>query len=314
MKIVYFVSSTHPYERAIYPGVGPLLARSFDWPTAFISDIGETQFDVGIVDNRLEKGDVTALEKYLARDAKLRSPILFRISDPDMPRSTNGNIRFIFQQADKPSVHYATVYQPEGALLEFAHSLRSSVLVDLPYPYDKTRELDLDVAYRKRAVFLSGAAGKRVYPLRQLLRRQRHWNICLRSRIFDLTHPGYPEHSSEPRHEFTHERYVTLASRFTHFFLCPSIYEIELMKFLECAYAGCVPFGQCAKTLTAYMGVCFISYSGRSQDIAKELTAPLDELRYRAMEYRKIMWTIRAPQTILARLKEQIRHSILRHM
>lgn len=314
MKIVYFISSTHPYERAIYPGVGPLLARAFDWPVAFISDIGETQFDVAIVDNRLERGDVPALEKYLARPAKFRAPILFRLSDPEMPKSSNENVRFIFEQADKPNVHFATVYQPEGALLKFAQSLRSSVLVDLPYPYDETRELDAEFAGRKRAIFLSGASGKRVYPLRHQLRRQRRWNPFLRARVFDLPHPGYPDTSSETRHGFTHDRYIGLAATFTHFFLCPSIYEIELMKFLECAYAGCVPIGRCAKTLATEIGACVTPYSGNSRHIAKELSAPMDELSYRAMEYRRIMKNLRAPHTIIAKLEEQIRHGVFARM
>ena len=31
LRIVYFHSDTHPYERAIYPGVGPAFARPIGW-------------------------------------------------------------------------------------------------------------------------------------------------------------------------------------------------------------------------------------------------------------------------------------------
>lgn len=311
MKIVYFVSSTHPYERAIYPGVGPSFANALGWPVAKLNDIASIQFDVGIIDNRLEVGDVRDLQDFLTVSYDRRSPVFFRVSDPDMPRAKNQNIRFIFDQANRPGVHYVSAYQPEGALLEFSRTLRSSRLIELPYPYDPSRELEIDFASRIRGVFVSGAASKRIYPLRHRIRSQRHWNPFLRRRVFDLPHPGYPEQLEQPRHMITHDRYVRLASCFTHFFLCPSIYQIELMKFVECAYAGCVPIGLPAKSILPFVSACFSNYSGRPFSTFSNLRLALIDLQQRALEYRSVMRKIRSTHTLRETFERDVRVVVL---
>jgi len=216
MRVAYFSSDTHPYHLAIYPGVGPAFARPLGWPALPLSQLASGACDVAVVDNRLEAPDVALLEALLERPAAERPPIFFRISDPDMPRSDNANVRFIFRQANRPGVHFATTYDPAGPFLDFVRSLSQSKVVPLPYAYDATRELNLGLAGRSRRIFLSGARNKALYPLRHKIRRQSKWSPLGRLMVFDLRHPGYPE-AAPLRHNVTHERFIAMATRFAFF-------------------------------------------------------------------------------------------------
>lgn len=306
MEIVYFHSDTHPYEKAIYPGVGPAFAKPLGWRTEKLSRLSQAAYDVAVVDNRLEPGDVTALKAFLVRPARSRQPLFFRISDPEMPLSDNPQVQFIFQQRDTPGVHYATTYDPAGPFLDFTRSLRASRVVHLPFAYDASREVEVDLASRQRRLFLSGAHNGVLYPVRYRLRRRRRWNPLLRFRVYDLRHPGYPEQQTL-RHNITHGRFVDLASRFTHFFLCRTRYDIEIMKFVECAYAGSVPVGVPAASIRAVADGTFRRYSGRVTELVADLDAQLAELQQRAAEYRRRMRALRDPEVIKAAFEAQVR-------
>lgn len=299
LRIVYFYSDTHPYEKAIYPGVGPAFARPLGWETRPISGLIDGNFDAGIVDNRLEDGDVDHLMRYLALPEVARSAIFFRVSDPDMPDSPNPNVRFIFDCADIAGVHYATTYDPEGPFLTFTSRLKTSRIVRLPYAYDSSREVDLPISGRSRRLFLSGSSSRGLYPVRHALRRRRRWSPLLRYLVHDLKHPGYPEHGKLPRHDITHDRFVALAARFTHFFLCGTRFNVELMKYVECAYAGSVPVGVPANSLSIAAKNCFRPYTARTFDLVGDLRQPIGKLAERAAAYRAAMRELRSPARII---------------
>jgi hypothetical protein len=299
LRIIYFYSDTHPYEKAIYPGVGPAFARPLGWEVRPISGLDAGDFDIGVVDNRLEQADVARLRRYLEHPARGRPPIFFRISDPDMPDAANPNVRFIFDCADLPGVHYATTYDPEGPFLAFTTRLKISGIARLPFAYDSAREIDAPLRGRSRRLFLSGANWRGLYPVRYALRRRRRWSPLLRYLVHDLEHPGYPEQGKPPRHDITHDRFVALAARFTRFFLCGTRFNVELMKYVECAYAGSVPVGVPANSLSAAAKRCFRPHTARSLDLMSDLREPISELESRAAAYRDAMRELRSPPRIV---------------
>ncbi|CDX33950.1 hypothetical protein MPLA_1690027 [Mesorhizobium sp. ORS 3359] len=299
LRIIYFHSDTHPYEKAIYPGVGPAFARPLGWEVRPISGLDAGDFDTGVMDNRLEQADVERLRRYLEHPAKWRPPIFFRISDPDMPDSANPNVRFIFDCADLPGVHYATTYDPEGPFLAFTKRLKISGVARLPFAYDSAREIDAPLRGRSRRLFLSGASSRDLYPVRYALRRRRRWSPLLRYLVYDLQHPGYPEQGKPQRHDITHERFIALAARSTHFFLCGTRFNVELMKYVECAYAGSVPVGVPANSLSAAAKRCFQPHTGRSRDLVRDLYEPISRLENRAVAYRDAMRELRSPSRIV---------------
>jgi hypothetical protein len=305
LRVIYFHSDTHPYDKAIYPGVGPAFARPLGWEARPISGMDGGDFDTGVVDNRLEQADVARLRRYLEYPAKCRRPIFFRISDPDMPDTLNPSVRFIFDCADLPGVHYATTYDPEGPFLAFTRRLKASGVARLPFAYDSSREIDAPLRGRSRRLFLSGANSRELYPVRYALRRRRRWSPLLRHLIHDLEHPGYPEQGKPQRHDITHDRFVALAARFTHFLLCGTRFNVELMKYVECAYAGSVPVGVPANSLSAAAKRCFRPYTVRSRDLVSDLREPILGLEERAAAYRDAMRELRSPSRIVGEFVAQ---------
>jgi len=306
MEIVYFVSDTHRYEETIYFGVGPPFGAAFGWRVEPISRLSSCQCDVGVVDNRLETGDVNSIEAFLSQPARLRFPIFFRISDPDMPLSANPRVQFIFACGDREGVHFATTYDPEGPFKSFVDGLKRSRVVHLPYPYEQKREIDVDLGQRSRRVFLSGARDARLYPLRDSLQRQRKWNPLLRLAVHDLAHPGYPDTDAKLTHSVVRDRFVEYATKYTHFFLCPTVYESELAKYLECAYAGSVPIGLAPKTLAASVKDCFLTWRGTAQELNRAVRAELGDMRPLAFQYRAKMRALRDPGTLVKNFEEGV--------
>jgi hypothetical protein len=306
MNIVYFLSPRHPYETVIYSGVGPRYAQIFGWPTASLETIAKADCDIGIIDNRLMNTDLDLIDVFLAQRQR-RFPIFFKLSDPDMPTYREEVTRYIFRQANVPGVHYISIYDPEGPLQDFMATLSRSHVLRLPFPYDAKQEVECEFDDRRRAVFLSGSADPRpLYPLRSRLRRQIWVNPLLRLVVTDLPHPGYPERGEAPRHDLVFERFVRRAAQYSHFFLCPTRYRSELMKFVECAYAGCVPIGEAPNSLKDHVGRCFISYSGHPMQLFKSVMSTRGEMQARAAEYRSIVRTLRDPARLVASFKEQI--------
>ena len=311
MEIAYFISAFHPYEKAIYAGVGPSFARPFGWRVETIERLGETVCDFGIIDNRLEPEDLPIIESFLARPLRQRFPICFRLSDTDQPRQQHQTgIGFIFSKANTPGVHFVLTYEPKGPMLEFTQTLTISGVARLSYPYERRREVDRDMADRQRRVFLSGANSAALYPLRASLRGRRIWNPILWWAVSDLKHPGYPKDGMRLAHNIVGDRYVNYASGYSHFFLCPTVYRVELSKYIECAYAGCVPIGQAPTSLHRSIDQYLVPSVGKATELIHALAMDKLELRERAAGYRCMMQSLREPAKLASDLEDQLRHIV----
>lgn len=305
MRKVFFVSRLFPFHLVIYPGSGAGFGRAYGWPVEPIDRIASVDFDVAIVENRLLEGDIATLEAFLTGASRKRA-VFFKMSDPEMPRSRDPGVRYILGKADERDVHYLSVYEPAGPLAAFFAGLRRSRVVAAPFPYETEREVDVPIVGRACRVFLSGARHRRIYPLRESLYRRVAWNPLARRLVDRLPHPGYPDTGKPARHDIIRERYVARASESTHFFLDPSRYRLELMKYLECAYAGSVPFGVPASALPRPASENFVVSGCRTVDLQRAVTMPVDEMEIIAKAYRGAMRTSRNAQALDAALDEQI--------
>jgi hypothetical protein len=310
MRKVFFTSRDFPWHLVIYPGSGPPFGRAYGWTVRPIDEIGAADCDVGIVENRLLAGDVACLERHLAAPGGPRFPLVLKVSDPEMPLSRHEGTRWLFSVADRPGVHYASVYEPAGPLGEFLAARRASKTVRVPFPYDATREVERPFHDRRRRVFLSGAHNRRLYPFREALFRRHAWNPLARAVLHRLPHPGYPDTGATPRHDVVGARYVERAARFTHFLLDPSRYGVELMKYTECAYAGSVPIGRLPSSLTGEVEDAFVATAGSTRDLRRAIRAPREELEALASRYRRALRAARDPRRLDAVLDEQIREAI----
>lgn len=118
-------------------------------------------------------------------------------------------------------------------------------LVILPYPYLDEDEFIIsdDCEEREKSLFLSGADIKDIYPIRCKL-----YDLSEDFLIKTLRHPGYSEsHWSKGKigYEYLKElhNYWFMACTTTH----PDRYD--LLKYVECAEAGCVCVGEVPKML-----------------------------------------------------------------
>jgi hypothetical protein len=305
VKILYFLSSTHPYETVIYPGVGPRYAKTFGWPTLFLDQLSEAECDIGIIDNRLTPSDYGLIDAFLARSKK-RFPVFFKLSDPDMPTYADQTKQFALAKKDFDGVHYLSIYDPAGPLQDFIAALKRSKVFRLPYAYDRSQEVERGFESRRRKVFLSGADSATLYPLRGRMHWRMKTNPLMWFTVTVLKHPGYPEFDPAPRHNIMFERYVEYASQFTHFFLCPSRYRVELMKYVECAYAGCVPIGEPPLSLDEATRHCFIPNAANPVALMREALSDKGEMAARAGVYRDVMRKLRDPGRLERELKNRI--------
>jgi hypothetical protein len=302
---VFFASRRFPFHLVIYPGSGPGFAHGYGWPVEPIDNIASAEFDIAIVENRLVEDDIAVLESFFAGRGR-KMPVFFKMSDPEMPRSRDPGVRYILGKADAPGVHYLSVYRPAGPLADFFAGLRRSQVVTAPFPYEAEREVDTPIAGRARRVFLSGARHRRVYPFRESLYRRVAWNPLARRLVDRLAHPGYPDTGKQARHDIVRERYVARAAASTHFFLDPSRYGVELMKYLECAYAGSVPIGALPAMLPQAAVEPFIVSACRTADLRRALSMPMDDMEAMAAAYRRAMRAARDARTLDVALDGQI--------
>jgi hypothetical protein len=132
----------------------------------------------------------------------------------------------------------------------------------------------------------------------------------LRLAVHDLPHPGYPDLGVRLKHGVVRERFVSYAAAYTHFFLCPSLYESEFAKYLECAYAGSVPIGLLPKSLALSVKDCFLTWCGSTHELLRALAANLDDMRFIASQYRTVLRSLREPAFLVRNFEEQIAASL----
>jgi hypothetical protein len=112
----------------------------------------------------------------------------------------------------------------------------------IPYPYIEDDEITRNTRVANR-VILSGASVKGIYPMREKLYEISNGS-CL---IETLDHPGYSgRYWSSGK---IGNDYIDKLSHY-YFMICTTCNEsYELLKYIECAEAGCIPVGEIPNSL-----------------------------------------------------------------
>ena len=168
---------------------------------------------------------------------------LLRVVDPFVHHRNDNWYRFLFELGAEPNIHYISPYTLTGlSALLYAHNPRK-LIVHAPYTYECSNELPLRHHCRKRGLLISGANDPSLYPLRDQAKRAAALLPAAISGIHRLRHPGYPDIGHSLNHNIIGRTYIQRMAEYTHSFSCSSSYRIELLKYREIAYAGCVPVG-----------------------------------------------------------------------
>jgi hypothetical protein len=182
---------------------------------------------------------------------KLNPKINFivKIVDPLFEHRHHYYYEWLLEVIKNKNVRLLTVYEPKEFTAHIS-SLSVNPAIYIPYPYLEDQELPLyDLAQRKNKIIISGALNRDIYPIRAGI-----WQKSRRSpsRLFYdvLRHPGYSELGKEDRlHKYIGREYIKYLSKYKFMLVCGSRCKIELLKFHECAYSGCLPVGEAPSSL-----------------------------------------------------------------
>lgn len=239
-KVVYIVSDRIDHSKLICDDAGPGYAASMGWGHVALSAFRVSDGQVVVVDNRIQEGEFDSLKELIGSNKNTR--FFLKIVDPCNEHRGESYYNFLFDAVDFGNVFLLSTYQPKELAAELA-GLYKDRFIHLPYPYIRANEIEPEKS-RKNKILISGAMNRAVYPYRYGI-----WLKVTRSvsRVFFkiLKHPGYAEVSDTGKHihTITGKAYINYLSDFKYMLLCPSRCFIELLKFNECAYAGCIPVG-----------------------------------------------------------------------
>jgi len=240
-KIVYILSDHLDYSRLICDDAGPGYANSMGWESIKLADYHQiNNYHIAVVDNRVHENELGLIKKIIEDNASI--PFFLKIVDPFYENRDHPYYNFLSDMAKVGNVYLLSVYEATELTAEISN-LYNDRFITLPYPYLKDKEIN-NVARRKTKILLSGAINNVLYPYRYGIWLKITRNLA---RIFFsiLRHPGYTELDSQlsPAHSVIKDEYIAYLATFKYMLLCPTRCSIELLKFNECAYAGCIPVG-----------------------------------------------------------------------
>lgn len=293
----YLVSARFDYSQWLCADAGPQYAESlglawepFDSQRLAASD----PYTVWVLDPRLQADEVRRLEELAWRFPHLW--LVPRVVDPCWPPEDQNALRNLaFRLARRPRTALLLAYQPAEVTVLLADAFGPNRWFVSPYPYVSARELALG-GKRLHRVLISGSANPRMYPLRALARRKRITAPRWRLLSADLVHPGYGIQAGQQQ-ACIGNRFVAHLARYRFMLLCPSRASAELLKYGECAYAGCAPVGAAACGLPSEAAACIIPFDAADTagSIRRIAATSEQEAWERAFHFRRVMSEARAP-------------------
>jgi hypothetical protein len=303
----YYLSDVCPYEKLICRDAGPRYAESMGWKTQSIEDIGMTTETIHIIDPRLTESEGRQLETRV-RDYQSKL-FLFRIIDPCFETCYRSPyFKLLFRLSGLNNVGFLTTYQPA----ELVESLRDAAGPDkmhqLPYPYQEHKGQQPPWDVRQKKILFAGSSKAAVYPERAGLLNKTRRHPIHRFRLSLLPHPGYPDVGQKQRHRIIGNNFLNHASKFRFLYVSGARCHAELLKFSECAAAGCLPVGIPALGMPNETDQYFFTLDPNHlyRDLNRLWKEDSSELRDRAIGYRKTMKQERSPALLNENLTEFI--------
>lgn len=239
----YILSSETNYLLLICDDAGPGYARDMKWIPVYLDHIDSLSEEVVIIDPRVDQTEIAKIEQLLAGHPDTK--FFLRIADPSYEDyKDHFYYNFLSKASLYKNAYLLSTYEPRGIVSEIKKKY-SHRFIHLPYAYSKSKEVN-PAQQRKNKIVLSGSLNENIYPYRTAI-----WRKVTRSptRFLFFTvlkHPGYIDlgPNRNHAHSFVKNKFITFLSHSKYMLMCPSDYGIELLKFHECAYAGCIPVGQ----------------------------------------------------------------------
>lgn len=233
MKVKYIISDTYRYD-LITPIAGKPFADSLLLETIKLSEVKDID-SVYILDTRLSNDE----HGYITTLINLGFKIIYYVIDLHERELYTGIGPLILSQIHKPNVYCFTCYDFKITSRVIATSFPDKIF-HIPLAYQKSKEVDLTEKYfgeRINKLLLTGFISD-IYPHRLKLVNlmNEHPNYISR-----LRHPGYDNASKTDG--LIGDAYIKALSSYRFMFNCGSKDYVELLKYNESAYAGCLSVG-----------------------------------------------------------------------
>ncbi len=176
------------------------------------------------------------------------SLFFFKIIDPYYEYERDKYFfKLLFKLAKLNNVYFITNLSPQELTQELYSYTDSKKMLFLPYPYQVAKEIPcklLDFTKRINKISYSGAVNSLIYPNRSIFLKNWKYNPFLWNKIEMLKHPSYLDKTNVQNHDIIGNKYLEFLSQYQIMYLDSSRSKLEFVKFTECAYAHCMPFGQ----------------------------------------------------------------------
>jgi hypothetical protein len=306
-RLVYVCSSELDHRKLICDDAGPGYAQSLGVRWGFVTNVLEAEVAsaaVLLICNRLRPSELARVVEFKRTRPKLA--LIAKLVDP---RASSFHSREqLWDLSQFPHTAFLSVYEPKEAVREFLQDVDENRWAVVPYPYLPWREVGGPLVDRKGKAVLTGSMDAAVYPLRTGVRDLRANDRAIRRQLDLLKHPGYADLGARLSHRRIGAAFIEYLSEYQMMFLCGTRADVELMKYLECAYAGCAPFGTASSSFAPDLAdlVLKVSPDYLKGDLAKVLETEVGELQRRASRYREIMRETRSRATVRAALTQLI--------
>ena len=252
------MSNHYNYYKMICDDAGPGYAASRNWATTHIrTDLPIDK--ILIVDNRISAKDFTLLNKII--DLNYHT-IIFRVGDGMEEAKDNVNIQYLLSLKPDKNLFFYSTYSEDYVQYLLKQKHGNEKVFTIPYAYNKDKERDIDFVNRKKQILVSGSLASDAYPLRWYFHINTYHKLWAYGKVKYLKHPGYPDVGQKLQHSVIGKNYLDYLTQFKFMLVTPNKIDYELLKFRECAYAGC----------------CFVGDLAGSINISKELLPGLISL------------------------------------
>jgi|688.fasta_scaffold131060_3 hypothetical protein len=304
-NITYFLSDKFNYRLMICNDAGPNYASSYGWRTEMLSSILTSNSDIYVIDDRIDSSEFShVIEALKKRD----SIYLLKVVDTYIQSSKLDYIQFLLSLKSQSNLFFLSPYQPEeiGQELVVKHGLDH--FIQIPYAYDKNREINFNLQQRKKRIVVSGNLAPVGYPFRSKFHKQTYHKFWSLFKTAYLPHPGYPDIGQKLNHGYFGDKYINLLSQHYFMLLCPGRLKFEFLKYSECAYAGCVALGKKPISLSDLPDELFfnIDENDIQGSVKKLFQISLQELEQMASGYRQWMRINRNPEYLNRLLLKQL--------
>jgi hypothetical protein len=308
VQLCFIVSDHFDYSKKISRDTGPLYAESLGVAWSGISSMQNV--DAGthlIIDNTVSISEIETVRAIIEQQS---TPVLLKVGDPRWSRATKAPtqtpfVKLIEAYCDRPHVGVLSMHEPREWLEELVVQKRPKLLV-LPYPYSLELEQPLregQFGTRLDKAILSGIRDFQNHPARAKIYWRRFISGTYRKRFDVLEPPGSADAGEALRHSHVRDEFVRYLARYKYCFLDPSRADLEVLKYTECAYAGCVPLGTPASSLPSearelFLDVKTLLYTMKKHSVDRRNRDHFE----RAQAYRRWMSVCRRPDD----LREQL--------